>query len=211
MYVVMRPKSTSGFTLFELLVAMMVVGIILGFGVPNLIDIVRSNRMTTAANDMLAAMHVARTEAVKSRVPVSVCASADPMVAVPTCGGGPMTGWVVFLDNNDGDADGLADGDIIIQPGEQVLQRHAVLDATLSVSSDGAYASYAGSGFSRAFAGAGPALTAVLVCDMRGNRDLGGGISAARVMQLAATGRGQVLRTTADVANALALPGFTCP
>ena len=91
------------------------------------------------------------------------------------------------------------------------LQRHAVLDATLSVSSDGAYASYAGSGFSRAFAGAGPALTTVLVCDIRGNRDLGGGISSARVLQLAVTGRGQVLRTTADVTNALALPGFTCP
>jgi Tfp pilus assembly protein FimT len=202
------------------MVTLVVVGIILGFGLPGFQQLVQNNRMTSTANDLLAALNVARSEAVKRATPVSICASNNPTAPLPACSGVPgMNGWVVFVDNNDGDANGVPDGDIIIDAGEVILQRHDVLDPTLTPNSDGAYASFAATGFSRNVLAAGQPLGAAVFCDARGNitigtDQLGNVLSAARVVIVAPTGRGQVLRTVPDVANALAFPGMapaSCP
>ena len=215
----MKSQRQAGFTLLELMVTITVAAVILGFGVPSFITLVQNNRMTAAANDLVAALTIARTEAVKRATPVTVCASNNPQAPLPTCAATAMNGWVVFADSNDTDADGQPDGNIVIEAGEVILQTHAALPATFTPNANGVYASFAANGFSRTVGAVGPSLTTALFCDERGNQvtgtdQAGNNISAARVITLAPTGRAQVLRTTNDVATALGVPGLApgnCP
>jgi type IV fimbrial biogenesis protein FimT len=191
----MNGPRNRGFTLLELLVTVAVAAVLLGIGVPSFIDTVRNNQMAASANDLLAAMHLARTEAVKRRTPVTVCSSANPLAA-PVCAAGSFNGWVVFADT---------DGDVIVDsaavPAEVVLRAHGPLPDTITTLSDSSFVSFAGTGFRRD-AGGNPSASAIRLCDGRGNVDAGGGISTARVLQIAATGRPQILRAVADVTAA---------
>jgi len=73
----------------------------------------------------------------------------------------------------------------------------------LNVFADGNYISIAATGFTRDIPGLGAGLNNFLFCDVRGNRDLGGGNSAARTITVAPTGRPQVYRDVARVAATL--------
>ena len=81
-----RPTRQAGFTLMELMLVITVAAVILGVGVPNFRQFMLNSRMTTAANDLLAAIHTARSEAIKRREQVVMCFSNNPTAAVPACG-----------------------------------------------------------------------------------------------------------------------------
>jgi type IV fimbrial biogenesis protein FimT len=84
-----------GFTLPELLTVLTVTGIVLVIAVPNLLSMVRSDTLTTTANNLVFALNYARNEAVKRDTVVSVCPSSDGQ----TCLSGSTswaTGWMVY-------------------------------------------------------------------------------------------------------------------
>jgi prepilin-type N-terminal cleavage/methylation domain-containing protein len=90
-----------GFTLLELMVVLVIAGVLLGIGVPGMRSFILNGRMTAAANDLMAALHLARSEAIKRRVPVVVCTSTNALVAAPTCANSAtLSGWFVFVDAN---------------------------------------------------------------------------------------------------------------
>lgn len=94
----MRTQS-AGFTLIELMVTVAVVAILLGLAVPNLGTAIQNNRATTQANALLAALNLARSEAVKRGTLVSVCPlekDANP----PDCADDDdwPNGWFVYLE-----------------------------------------------------------------------------------------------------------------
>ena len=94
-------KASTGFTLIELLVVIMIVSILMGLGVPSFKYVTNSNRLSAEVNGLLGDMQLARAEAIKEGVPVTVCASMDQA----TCSGKSdwSTGWIAFVDaNNDG-------------------------------------------------------------------------------------------------------------
>ncbi len=94
-------NRSRGFTLLELMFAVIIAGIILGIGAPAMGDFIRSGRITRAANDVLVAMHYARSEAIKRRIPVVICTSDDALDTTPTCADtDSLTGWIVFVDSN---------------------------------------------------------------------------------------------------------------
>ena len=96
--------STHGFTLIELLVTMAVVAILLTIGIPNYQIFLLNSRMTSKSNDLLGALQLARSEAVKRNSRVSVCKGAGGV-----CGavGTWAQGWMVFVD---GGVAGTVDG-----------------------------------------------------------------------------------------------------
>ena len=200
----MNTKTQSGFTLLELMVTIFIVALVMGFGVPMMTQQMQGSRMASNVNDFVAAMHLAKAEAIKQRTPVTVCSSADALSGTPTCSGnnfGTGEGWVVFVDNNDGDANGFGDGDIIVDPGEQIIQVHGPISANMTMQGNGPYVSFGGNGFSRTFLAAGIPATNLRLCDTRGNVDIdGNGTSAARVVAVSPTGRPQTFRDMVTVA-----------
>ncbi len=85
-----------GFTATELLVALAVAGVLMVVAVPGFAALTRSVGLSSAANELLTALHLARSSAVLRGLPVAVCLTADDRtcVAVPDSA---ATGWLVFV------------------------------------------------------------------------------------------------------------------
>jgi type IV fimbrial biogenesis protein FimT len=184
-----------GFTLFETLIVVALVAIIASIAIPNLGQFIRSNRMTAAANDMLAAVYQARSEAIKRRAWTVLCASTDPSAAMPACSGNPAQGWFVFVDpNNNGQVDA----------GEPVILRHEALDGSVSARTSPAntrYISYAPSGFAVATAALGGPFTSIVICNSTDGNKQGYGPdnSTARALVFQPIGSARVIRSVATI------------
>lgn len=62
---IMHINKQSGFNLIELMIAVVVLGVILAVGIPNFNNLVENNRITATTNDLVTALNMARSEAVK--------------------------------------------------------------------------------------------------------------------------------------------------
>jgi type IV fimbrial biogenesis protein FimT len=93
-------KAAAAFTLVELLVVITVVGILMGLGVPSYRYVTNSNRVATEVNGLLGDMMLARSEAIKQGINVTVCPSVSPYTACTSLGTTWQTGWIVFSDYN---------------------------------------------------------------------------------------------------------------
>lgn len=89
--------NTRGFTLVELVMTLAVMAILLALAMPSFAELLRSNRLAAANNELVIALNVARAEALRRGRPVSICASADQRSCAGSTDWG--TGWVVFEDN----------------------------------------------------------------------------------------------------------------
>lgn len=68
-----RPLSrTEGFTLIELMVTIAVAAVLLAVAVPSFRHLIISNRLTTAANDVITSVTLARSEAIKRNANVDL-------------------------------------------------------------------------------------------------------------------------------------------
>ncbi len=90
-------NSDTGFTLIELLMTLIIVSIVVTLGAPSLADIIRSNRLTTEANNLVTALNVARSESIRRNANITLCASSDQA----TCtNDGWENGWIIMDDSN---------------------------------------------------------------------------------------------------------------
>jgi prepilin-type N-terminal cleavage/methylation domain-containing protein len=229
----MKAHPQSGFTLYELLITLLVAGVLFGLGVPNFLEFQRNGAMSAAANEMITGLLAARAEAVKRQVFVTWCLSANATAAAPACSPAPVgnvadRGFIVWVDDN-GNVDGngapllndASDGNAATDAAElaipgNLIRQSAAPGGTMRVSSSCSYLSFGPNGFPRTA----PGLCApgnnmrILLCDDRGNRaGAGGQISTARVIRIDNTGRGQVLQDLVDTTAAVAAlgAGAGCP
>ncbi|MCA0392918.1 MAG: GspH/FimT family pseudopilin [Proteobacteria bacterium] len=95
----MHRARETGYSLVELAVTVAVVAIVAAVAFPNFQNVIRSNRVSTASNELVASLSLARVEALRSPGGAGLCASADGT----TCGTNWNAGWMVWInaDNND--------------------------------------------------------------------------------------------------------------
>lgn len=174
-----------GFTLMELLIVVALAAIILALGAPQFGEFQRNNRLTSASNDLLAALQLARTEAIKRQRPVALCAVADPRADAPSCTGGDFQGWIVFED---------PDGDCQPAAAAAVLRREGPVPGSVRVRADGECTLFGPDGFARDL-GAGVDTRRLVVCDERGYAlQAGTDRTTARGIQVLRPGRAFVTR-----------------
>lgn len=201
----MDKSRHQGFTLIEMLITLTVAGILVSLMVPNMRDFIRNNRLSSAVNDMLHSLQVARTEAIKRQNGNVVwCGTANPSAATPTCDYVNFTGWFVFQDTN---------GNWQHEAAEPVLEVHDVLDPSITVKTDAndRIVSFSPSGFAN-LAGVKVPVATIVLCDVRGVVQYGTQASA-RTLIIAPTGRARASSTWNDVKLA-SLPkvvGGSCP
>lgn len=91
-----RLAVAKGFTSTELLVALAVACVLLSLAVPGFAALTRSVGLSSAANELLAALHVARSSAVLRGLPVAVCLTADDRTCL-SLPDAAASGWLVFV------------------------------------------------------------------------------------------------------------------
>lgn len=171
--------------------ALAVVGIVLGVGVPAFSNAAANSRMSGATNDLVASLRSARSAALMRRQPVALCPTPD---GAGDCRdeGSLALGWTVFIDRNDDGA---------IDDGEDILQRHGALPDDLrdGVRTTAGRLAFTGTGSLRRAPGAPPSDYNIQLCDGRGDADTGGGVAAGRLIQLSALGRQSLVRGRAEL------------
>lgn len=197
----MKKRTQSGFTLYELLITLLIVGVVLSFGVPNLAEFTRNSRITSAANDLHASFLMARSESARAKTNITICGSASGL----DCDGTFEQGYIVFVD---------LDGSISLNVvGESILRTHgpAPEGVSYTVDNNATFFSYAATGMGRGNVGGNPAVSRVIFCDERGTVQTSANQSAARLFVATPMGRATIVRDYATVQNALAAMGQTCP
>ncbi len=124
-------RGAQGFTLTELVIALVILGILTALGVPAYTEFVRNSRRAGVLNEFSAALNLARSEAVKRGVPVAVCRTADGA----NCGGTWTAGWLVFV-NLDGDSPAVVDA------GETVLRSYRVADPAYTLTPNAPFTNF---------------------------------------------------------------------
>lgn len=118
-----------GVTLLELMTALAVIGITAAAAAPAFTDLVKNQRITTAANELLTSLSLARSSAMTTRVQSVVCPSANATSDAPACGGSWQGGWIVFSDiNGDGDPN---------PPRETIWEQHPALGGKVQIGAPG--------------------------------------------------------------------------
>lgn len=114
------PRSfNAGFTLMEVLVVLTISAILVAVAVPAFNTSIARARTSEAANTLLAAVELARSEAIRRGVNVTACRVIDPVAPACEAGAAPggfaagdwAAGWVVFSETNTAGTVGELDAD----------------------------------------------------------------------------------------------------
>lgn len=117
----MTDYRASGFTLVELMITLLVGAILLTVAVPSMQTLIRNNRLTTQTNEFVSTLQLARSEAAKRNVPITILANA------PEASNEFGAGWILF---QDADGDGTLDADEETIRSVGALSDNNTLDAT---------------------------------------------------------------------------------
>ena len=171
-----------GVTLLELIVTLAIVAIVATLGVPGFQQMLRNNRLSTQTNEFLAALSLARSEAIKRGVRVSLCKSADGANCITS--GGYQQGWIVFVDSSNPPGATTP----TVDAGEVVLRVYAALPGRLALTGNStvqSYVSYVAGGMSQLLSGGFQAGTLTLCATPE-----------ARLIVINSMGRARVAKAT---------------
>lgn len=163
----------GGFTLIELMVTLAVVAIVLTIGIPSFRELILNNRMVTQTNDLLGALALTRSEAIKRGVRVVMCRSAGSDCATDSTSVWEA-GWIIFADRN---GSGVRDAD------EPIIKMRESVGGAITIRTGNTlthWIAYQPSGASTGNTGLGTGT--FRLCDNRG-------VDHARFVVISSTGR----------------------
>lgn len=108
-----------GFTVIELMTALLIAAILIALAVPGMQDISRRSKQRNAVGDISSMLARARSEAAARYKPVTVCVSAGGSTCDNSTAWG--SGWLMFVDDNSTSSTS-DDNDKQHQSGEEVIQ-----------------------------------------------------------------------------------------
>jgi len=173
----------SGVTLLELMVVLAIAAILLTMAIPGFTSLARSSRLSSATNEMLSFLHLARSEAIKRKVRAVMCPSATGSSCAQD--GGWHQGWVLFHDVN---------GNAALDAGDVVIMSRSGLPEGLRLTGKqpvSRYISYTPEGAAKLTSGAFQAGT-LTVCEPSPSP------VSARQIVISRTGRPRTVKTTLD-------------
>lgn len=190
-------KRPAGFTIIELMITVVVLGIALTFAVPSMQQFIMNNRMTSQLNLMSSNLAMARSEAIKQNMPVLLCPSGGGT----TCSESSWeNGWLVFVDR---DRDMALDGTALCTSSDLgasedcLLLEQARLDQPAALTPapgipaligyDGSGAAFCDANDDGAPEPCDPSNTYFTLCDSRGD-------AHARALAISRTGRVSILK-----------------
>jgi type IV fimbrial biogenesis protein FimT len=128
----MSARLSKGFTLIELMVTVVVVGVVAAIAFPNFQSLIRSNRIATAHNELIGLVNLARSDAIRNNQGGAVCGSSTGT----SCDGKWDVGMLAFSDTN---------GDAAYSNTETVL-RYSAINSALVVTGPNAMIAFDGRG-----------------------------------------------------------------
>ncbi len=171
-------QGRQGFTVIELMLVVAVAAVLLTVAAPAMVDMILNNRMTSQANELLADLAYARSQAASMGVRMTACVSSD---GANCTGSGWSAGRMVFADT---DGDGAHDS------GEEILRVTSALSGGNTVAVTGlgtaTVIQFRPSGITAGLTGASAAFK---LCDSRTGADVG------RTVTVALTGRASVSKS----------------
>lgn len=90
-----RREDFAGFSLLELMVTLTVAGIVMAVAVPAFQGLSISNRLTTQTNEIVAAMNLARSEAIKRNATITLCRAASDTATACANATDVWENWIV--------------------------------------------------------------------------------------------------------------------
>ncbi len=180
-------RRARGFTLIELLVVVTVIVVLLAIAVPSFTSFISNYRATSAVNDLLQGITLARGEALKlGRRVVMLPNDASHN---PSATGSWSNGWTVFIDLN---------SNLTLDASDTLIFKHGDLPSSMAVTAPGTwtgpfgnanYVSFDGSGYPRRVDGT--QLNGGIVLT-----DHVGSATSQRTLCLANLGRPRIVVTT---------------
>lgn len=172
-------SKSSGFSLFELMISVALVAVVLAWGIPTFQALIRDIRLTTTVNELITAIQLTRSEAIKRSSRVTLCKSVDGSNCATS--GGFEQGWIVFTDTNN---------NALRDDGEDLVRIHEAIPAHYGITLSGnrnvaQYLSFSPIGFSQMISGAFQAGT-LTVCSA----------PEARQIVLSSVGRVRTVKAT---------------
>lgn len=164
-----RPR---GFSLIELLVVVAIAGVLLGIGVPNMQQYIVSSRLSSSANEFFTALNLARSEAVRRGVQVTLVSNGAANSRNWT------SGWTMFVDSN---TDGA------LTAGEEVLRVGAGFDAPMTMYGSANFGTFVAFDSSGRLTGGGGSF---VIC--HGTSLVVDGIPRSRALVLNSAGRARI-------------------
>jgi type IV fimbrial biogenesis protein FimT len=111
-------RPNKGVTLVELMVVLAIIAIFAGMAFPAMQAFLLGNRLTATTNELLLAINLTRSEAVKRGARVDM---------VPADGASWASGWTVFID---------LDNDLVPDAGEEIILTHGAVDGSFTLDSN---------------------------------------------------------------------------
>ena len=105
----MKNGRVSGFSVIELMITIAIVAILVAVALPSFQESLRGNRVSTATNELITSLNLARSEALRNPRGAVICTSQNGA----TCGGDWDDGWIVWIDADGNGLPGGADDRLI--------------------------------------------------------------------------------------------------